>query len=108
MQLRIESLPASFFTLSSLERLYLSDNELTALSAEFGGLSNLRILALRNNQLTKMSDVAVEKLTKLVELHLQGIKWFPVTCALAHLRPWEICAPTQLFADLCNKIGGDQ
>ncbi len=72
-QLRNETIPQSFFTLSSLERLYLSDNDLAAVGAEFGLLGELRILALRNNRIARISANALAGLVYLKELHLQGI-----------------------------------
>ena len=45
--LTLQSLPNEFFQLSSLERLYLSDNNLESISAEFGKLCNLQILSVR-------------------------------------------------------------
>ncbi len=72
-QLRNETIPQSFFTLSSLERLYLSDNDLAAVGAEFGFLGELRILALRNNRIARISANALAGLVYLEELHLQGI-----------------------------------
>ncbi len=72
-QLRNETIPQSFFALSSLERLYLSDNDLAAVGAEFGLLGELRILALRNNRIARISANALAGLVYLKELHLQGI-----------------------------------
>ena len=46
-QINLDGLPTTFFSLKSLERLYLSDNKIEALVKEFSRLSGLQILALR-------------------------------------------------------------
>ena len=51
-QLDIESIPKSLFGHEMLlERLYLSDNNLTELSDDFTELVNLKILALKYSKL---------------------------------------------------------
>ena len=46
-KLDLDGIPTSFFSIASLERLYLSDNSIECLVKEFSRFSNLRILALR-------------------------------------------------------------
>jgi Leucine-rich repeat (LRR) protein len=47
-KLSLSSFPKTFFGLQSLERLYLSDNNIEKIIADFGSLRNLRILAIRS------------------------------------------------------------
>lgn len=69
--LKLASLPANFFTMNSLERLYLSGNEIEKVTKEFGQLRNLKILSLRDNKIVSIHrDIC--RLTNLKELHLEG------------------------------------
>ena len=55
--------------LFSLKRLYLSDNQLTALPDSFGNLTSLEELSLYNNKLTSLPE-SLANLTSLKRLYL--------------------------------------
>ena len=62
-----------FDDLSNLERLFLSNNELSSLPGDtFDGFSNLELLLLGNNDLTELPADLLEDLTNLEELELNG------------------------------------
>jgi len=62
---KIFILPESFVTLTNLEYLYLSNQNLNSLPDEFGNLSNLTTLDLSYNQLTNVSDNIVCQIVNL-------------------------------------------
>ena len=67
------TIPAVLGDLSSLERLYLYNNNLTgSIPPELGDLSSLRYLILWNNQLTGTIPAELGDLTKLEHLDLFG------------------------------------
>ena len=67
------SVPPELFSLTMLEKLYISSNELTSISPlELGKLTNLRELNISNNDLTSISPHELGTLTNLRELDLSG------------------------------------
>lgn len=70
-RLNLDRLPKNFYKLDSLERLYLSGNQLEKLTADFGQWPKLRVLCLRDNKIESIHR-DVSRLVLLKELHLQG------------------------------------
>ena len=59
--------------MTNLERLYLSDNQLTGvIPSEIGNLTNLERILFFNNQLTGEIPLQIENLTNLEDLYLQN------------------------------------
>lgn len=65
------TIPAEMGQLSRLQRLVLSDNQITKLPWELKQLTHLRSLSLHNNQLQMLPKEIIE-LTNLTELSLRG------------------------------------
>ncbi|TRY77881.1 hypothetical protein TCAL_12044 [Tigriopus californicus] len=70
---RDDSFPPTFFTLPSLERLYLSNNLIETLGVSIIKLQGLQTLALRDNRISRVSK-DLKDLLFLFEIHLQGNK----------------------------------
>ena len=68
---QLTALPAEIGALTALTRLYLSNNQLTALPAEIGALTALTTLYLRDNQLTVL-PAEIGALRALTTLNLSN------------------------------------
>ena len=64
-------IPAELGSLTNLERLDLSDNQLSGVPAELGNLSNLKSLDLSHNRLTEIPG-ELGSLSNLTRFYLQG------------------------------------
>ena len=71
---QLAALPEGVFdSLTSLEFLWLNDNQLTSLRADdFDGLTSLQYLGLHNNQLAALPEGVFDSLTSLQYLHLRN------------------------------------
>ena len=67
--LKLRELPEGIGNLSSLQQLYLHDNQLTVLPETLGNLSSLQQLYLHDNQLTVLPET-LGNLSSLQQLHL--------------------------------------
>ena len=93
------SVPAEIGSLTYLDELYLSDNQLTAVPAEIGSLTYLDELWLDNNQLTAV-PAEIGSLTYLTELYLSGNQLTAVPAEIGSLTNlwWLYLSGNQLTA----------
>ena len=69
--LKLRELPEAIASLTELQQLYLSNNQLTELPEAIRSLSQLRVLYLSHNKLTELPE-AIASLTKLRQLDLKN------------------------------------
>jgi hypothetical protein len=82
--LKLRELPEAIASLTELQQLYLSNNQLTELPETIRSLSQLRVLYLSHNKLTELPE-AIASLTQLQELNLSNNQLREVPEALASL-----------------------
>ena len=78
------ALPAEIGQLTSLELLYLGDNQLTSVPADIGQLTSLEWLELQHNQLT-IVPADIGQLTSLQRLNLHGNRLTSVPVEIGQL-----------------------
>ncbi len=83
-RLGITYLPSEVGLLTNLQKLYLSNNQMTQVHVELAQLTHLRVLALWSNQLMQI-PVELGQLINLEHLHLSGNQLTQVPVELAQL-----------------------